>query len=300
MRMVPACLRALAAGSALAWAASAAFAAAPAAPDKDDKPAHSAERRRADLDKVISIDIEGQPLDLAVQLLGEKSHIPFVLDANAIAQAGIQPNAPPTPVTIRQDNVKVRDVLRKIVGMYGLGYAVLGETVVITTEDMAVARQMSQHVNIDIDKTPLTDALKQLSKESAVNLVPDPHNEKELSAPVTLQLEDVRLDTAVRLLAEEANLKAVRIGNTMFVTSKEKAAELRQEPDLSQPLNPGQPVPQPPGLAIPQPVVPVAPPVVNPPAPPTPPAVDPDKTPGDNKSDADKKDPEKSPKDGDK
>ncbi len=234
-------------------------------------------------------------------MLGDKSHIAFVLDANTIMQAGIQPNAPPTPVTIKQDNVKVRDVLRKIVGTYGLGYAVLGETVVISTEDMAMARQMHQRISVDVDKAALTDALKQLSRESAVNLVLDPHNEKEASAKVSLQLEDVPLDTAVRVLAEMANLKAVRVGNTMFVTSKEKAAEMRMEPDLSQPINPGQPQP---GIAIPQPTIPVAPPAVigNPPVnpPPTPPAVEPDKTPADSKSDADKKDPDKSPKDGDK
>ncbi len=51
MRMVPACLRTLAAGAALAWAASSAvLAAAPAAPGKDDKAVNAPETRRAALD----------------------------------------------------------------------------------------------------------------------------------------------------------------------------------------------------------------------------------------------------------
>ena len=52
---------------------------------------------------------------------------------------------------------------------------------------------------------------------------------------MTLRLEDVPLETAVRLLAEMAGLKPVRVGNTLFITSKETAAEMRQDPDIAQP-----------------------------------------------------------------
>ena len=45
---------------------------------------------------------------------------------------------------------------------------------------------------------------------------------------MTLPLEDVPLETAVRLLAEMAGLKPVRVGNTLFVTKKEIAADLRR------------------------------------------------------------------------
>ncbi len=49
------------------------------------------------------------------------------------------------------------------------------------------------------------------------------------------------LETAVRLLAEMAGLKPVRVGNVLFVTKKETANELRADPDLQQPAQPGQP-----------------------------------------------------------
>ncbi|HVS38214.1 MAG TPA: hypothetical protein VMS17_21825 [Gemmataceae bacterium] len=312
MRMVPACFRALTVGAVLAWAASPVVAwAAPAGADRDEKSAGAADKLHADLDKVISIDIVGQPLDLAIQMLGEKSHIAFVLDSNPILQAGIQPNMPPTPVSLKMENAKVRTVLRKIVGMYGLSYAVVGDTVVVTTEDAAVARQMGQHINVDISKTDLASALKQLSRDAAVNLVLDPNQDKAAATKVTLQGEDLPLLTAVKLLSEMAGLKTVRMGNTLFVTSKDKATELRGEPDLTQPGQGGQPQPQPPQPGVQflnPPGLPVAPPTVigNPPVnpPPTPPAVDPDKpAPPDSAKPADDKKPDpekKDPKDADK
>ena len=52
---------------------------------------------------------------------------------------------------------------------------------------------------------------------------------------MTLRLEDVPLETAVRLLSEMAGLKPVRVGNTLFVTSKDNAKEMSQDPDIAQP-----------------------------------------------------------------
>ena len=49
---------------------------------------------------------------------------------------------------------------------------------------------------------------------------------------MSLQLDDVPLETAVRLLAENAGLKPVRIGNVVLVTTKAHATELRNEPEL--------------------------------------------------------------------
>ena len=46
------------------------------------------------------------------------------------------------------------------------------------------------------------------------------------------------LETAVRLLAKMANLKPVRVGNVLFITGKETATEMRNDPDLAQPPQP--------------------------------------------------------------
>jgi hypothetical protein len=46
---------------------------------------------------------------------------------------------------------------------------------------------------------------------------------------VTARLINVPLDRAVRLLADMADLKAVLLGNVLYVTSKENAAQWEKE-----------------------------------------------------------------------
>jgi hypothetical protein len=301
MLKFPVRLRALVAGAVVAVAASPAFLwAAPSASEKTDKTVNSVEQLHANLDKTITIEIKNQSLTLAVKMLSEKSGINFSLDSLTIQQQlGYSPDQPPTPVDLPlQKDVKVRNVLRSIVAPYGLGYAVTGDLVVITTQDVATARQMHQAVTVDLNQVAFSAALKQLAKETYTNLVLDGRFAKEAETKVSLQAEETQLDTAVRVLAEEANLRPVRVGNVLFVTSKEIANEMRQDPDLVQPVQPGQPQPgvifaPPLGALVPPPTV-----IGNPPTAPTVlPAVDPDKPadapkpPADAKPDPDKKDP---------
>ena len=205
--------------------------AAPAGPEEVS--ASPAEKARQGLDRVITLRIDRQPLTAAVALLREKTKLNLVLDTQAVASLGINPDLPPTPVDVDLKEVKARAALRTVLAPYNLTFAVVGGAVVITTEDMAAARQMGQRVGVDFDKVELAAALKQIAHETGVNLALDPRAEKEASAKVSLQVEDMPLEMAVRLLAEMAGLKPVRAGNTLFVTKKEIAAELRADPDLN-------------------------------------------------------------------
>jgi hypothetical protein len=262
--------------------------AAPASPstDKDKTPATVDGLRKA-LDQPISIKIERQSLTAAVEVLKEKSKINFVLDTFTIQQMGFNPDAPPSQVDVDLKEVKLKTVLRTILQPYGLSYAPLGDTVLITTEDQAINRQLKQRVNVELDKVEFGKALRQLSRDTAVNLLLDSRVDKEGKNEVSLELEDVPLETAVRLLSEMAGLKPVRIGNVLFVTKKETANEMRSDPDLSGPPNPGgpYPVPQPgfpPGVF---PGGPGGPPVIINPGAPAPPV---EITPGSDKPDKDK------------
>ena len=60
---------------------------------------------------------------------------------------------------------------------------------------------------------------------------------KEAQTPVTLKLEDVPLEVAVRLMANQAGLRPVRTGNVLYVTTKTNAAELKG--DSETPAIPG-------------------------------------------------------------
>jgi hypothetical protein len=248
---------------ALAWGLAAA-AAAPLPAGRADA-ANPAEKLRRDLDRVISLELDQQPLHLAVNQLHEQTKINFVLDRFTLGQMNVDPEQ--TTVTLRLKDVKLRSALRTLLTPYNLSFAIVGDTLLISSEDMAMFRQMRQRVNVDLEKVEFGRALKQMARETATNLVVDARVGKEALTPVSLQMEDVPLETAVRLMAEMVNLKPVRVGNALFVTSKVNAAEMRADPDLApqpQPNNPGQPgvpVAAPPGAAV---VVPAAPPAAPP------------------------------------
>src|SRR5438067_1399862 len=76
---------------------------------------------------------------------------------------------------------------------------------------------------------------------------------KEAKMEVSLQMEDVPLETAVRLLSEMAGLKPVRVGNVLFVTTKANATEMRADPELTQPFQ------QRPGMEFMQPGIMIGP-----------------------------------------
>jgi hypothetical protein len=213
---------------------------APAAPIGEPRPKNDspAEKVRKALDQVIDVKFENQPLEGAVNQLREAHKINFVLDRVAVSTMGIDPMNG-NLVNLEQSNVKLRTVLRSLLAPLHLTYAIVGDTVVITTEEAAVARQLRQRVSLDLDKTHLAVALKQLARDTATNLLVDPRVTKEAETAVTLQLDDVPLETAVRLMAELAGLKPVRMGNVLLVTNKATAAELRAEPELVPPLKPG-------------------------------------------------------------
>ena len=172
MRIVPTCWRAFAVGAVLAWAvAPPILRAAPAASEKAVSPV---DKLHAELDKSITLKIERQPLNVAVDMLREKSKINFVLDNLTIQQMlGFTPDQPPSPVEVDLKDVKVRTALRTILSPYGLSFACIGDTVVITTEDMAMLRQMRQRVNVDLNKVEFTAALKLLARDTATNLILD-------------------------------------------------------------------------------------------------------------------------------
>jgi type II secretory pathway component HofQ len=102
-------------------------------------------------------------------------------------------------------------------------------------------KQMKQRVSVDLDHEQMGKALARLAKETATNLVVDPRVLKDAQTPVTLPLDDVPLETAVRLIAEMAGLKPVRVGNVLFVTTKANANEMKADADLVTPPAPRNP-----------------------------------------------------------
>jgi len=213
--------------------------AAPATSSDNKSNDSPAEKLRTALDQKTDVVIDNQPLDLAIGQLGEQTKINFVIDRATIQQLGIDLQA--SPVTLKLQGVKLRTILRSLLGQYNLSYAIVGEAIHITSEDMAMFKQMKQRVSVDLDREQMGKALARLAKETATNLLVDTRVLKDSQTPVTLQLDDVPLETAVRLMAEMAGLKPVRVGNVLFVTSKANANEMKADADLVAPPQPRTP-----------------------------------------------------------
>jgi hypothetical protein len=206
-------------------------AASPPSADAQAKSASPADKIRKALDQTLTLDVNEQPLQLAINQLREQTKINFVLDRFVMQQMGMDPDS--AQVTVKLKDVKARTALRMILSPYNLSYAIVGDTVLISTDEIAMFKQMRQRVSLDLEKVEMAKALKQLARDTATNLIVDVRAAKEAQAVVTLQMEDVPLETAVRLMAEMAGLKPVRVGNVLFVTTKANANEMRQDPDLA-------------------------------------------------------------------
>jgi hypothetical protein len=206
-----------------------------AAPNPGDK-IGPAEKTRKALDRPITVKIEKQTLRATLDQLKQKGDVNIVLDAWTIQQQPAGPSeTDPAPWDFDLKEVKLKSALRTVLQPYGLTYVVLGDVIVVTTEEMADLRQMHQVVDVDLEHVEIAEALHRLSRASAVNVLLDSRVGDKAKAKVNLEMEDVPLDTAVRLLSEMAGLKPVKVGNVLFVTTKEHADEIRQDPELTQP-----------------------------------------------------------------
>jgi RNA polymerase sigma factor (sigma-70 family) len=93
------------------------------------------------------------------------------------------------------------------------------------------ARPMLPLVWEEFENEPLADALRRLSSASGMNIVLDPRALSAEQAKITVngQFANVPVETAVRVLANMADLQTVRLDNVLYVTSPKRAAQLQQE-----------------------------------------------------------------------
>jgi hypothetical protein len=221
------------------------LAAAPAAKGPDKADPSAAETIRKALDTTGNFEFADVTLPNVLDTLSEQYKIHITLDRAMLQQMGFEPET--MQVKLQMKNGKLRTALRALVGQYNLTMAIVGDALVVTTEEVAVYRQLKQRINVDYEAVPLNKALKELSSRYGVNVVIDPRTAKTKSAenPVTLQVDDVPFEAAVRLLCELADLKPARIGNVIFVTTEARADKLRDGDSLVPP--PGLPMPGMPG-----------------------------------------------------
>jgi type II secretory pathway component GspD/PulD (secretin) len=223
-----------------------AFAAADAQEPAKRAPKDAAAIRKA-LDEKITLDFATQNLQEALEHLHQKTKIRFVLDNNAMQFMGGGPGIgagiggpgipgfqggagmPALQLSLKSDNGKVRTALQNLLSPQHLSYTILADSVLISTEEFGYQRQMQQRVSVDVKEVALTDALKKLTEETGATLLIDPRQGEKAKGKISLQLDDVTLETALRLLTELGDLSTVRVGNVVFVTTEQRAEKLRKE-----------------------------------------------------------------------
>ena len=207
----------------------------------------SADKVRAKLEKAVTLDFAGNTVADVLNHFRDKTGIAISVDQGALMQMGMNDGNPGAPIlrfTIKATNEKASQVLRRFLNTHQLAYIHFEDGILVTSEESALLRQMRQRVSVDLDDVPFSKAVRSLAKNHGVNLVIDPKVLKLSEVPVSLQLDNTGIETAVRLLAELANLKAVRMGNVMFITSEERAKRIREEEpqQFDNPLNPNLPI----------------------------------------------------------
>jgi hypothetical protein len=181
---------------------------------------------RVVLNKNVTLNHVAKDLVEAVAHLRERTGIHFVLDP-AVRAA----DANRSPVVLKATEVPLSSALNAVLTQHRLGYAVVGETIFITTERSADNLRLRQLVHFEVNGVPLKTVVQQLSAYSGVNVVIDPRlrSTKVENEPITLSVpHDVAVHNAVRLLAEFANLKAVPVGNVLVITTPEYAARINE------------------------------------------------------------------------
>lgn len=220
----------------------------PGNPAKGENPMTNA---RKALDEVGDMNYQARTLNDVINDVKEKTKVAVVLDSS-VYNFGLDPNQPTVTVNLKQ--VKLKDGLKSVLAPYNLKFGLTADGIYISTEEGLITRQLRQRVSVDCDGTEFATAAKQLANDTGANVVVDPRLGDKAKKAVTLKLDDVPLETAVRLLAEVADLRAVRMSNVLFVTTPDKAKVLREDsdgPTTPSPLNPvfpfggGGPIPVP-------------------------------------------------------
>lgn len=79
------------------------------------------------------------------------------------------------------------------------------------------------------EDTPVSRVLQRIADANDFNVVMDPRVAKRLQTKATAQFNNVPVDTAVRLLANMADVSMVRLDNVLYLTTEENAKHLREE-----------------------------------------------------------------------
>jgi hypothetical protein len=89
-----------------------------------------------------------------------------------------------------------------------------------------------QKVLLKLDEAPLADALARIAEQSGVSIVVDPRAKDKRQTPISADFRgDATVESALRMVANMADLKIVLMDRGVFVTTPENATLMEKELD---------------------------------------------------------------------
>jgi hypothetical protein len=235
--------------AALTWSAAADKPQPPSEAKPADKAGPSVAERLARRIDMPGIDDPDTTLGDALDKLAKASGLAFDVNDKAFAEEQLENNVLSKPIGAAvpaMKNVTAERALLRLLARLpvpsGTTFLVRRESVEITTGKAQVAEVWSRApddlegearrepkmplVNAEFDRKPLGEALKELARPSGMNVVVDVRVAEKAKLPVTARFLNTPLDTAVRTLADMAELKPFLVDNLLYVTVRENADRL--------------------------------------------------------------------------
>jgi hypothetical protein len=163
----------------------------------------------------------------------------FQINYKAFAEAGVhiaEINVQDEPWTLTDSSL--RSVLHHLLGYLHVPavYLIRDYTIEVTTAKAVRAelgisddRPLLPLVWEDIENVTLAKALQQLAKGSGMSIVLDPRALPDDSLKIRAGFFNVPVDSAVRILANMADLQMVQVDNVLYVTTPKRAEQMQTQ-----------------------------------------------------------------------
>jgi hypothetical protein len=178
------------------------------------------------------------PLRDAIEFISQRFNLPIIVNSQAFKEdlGAVGDAIEDLQVRLPQMvGIKLSTVLRMLASQVGGTILVHGDHVEITTMQRPWplgwqgVRQHAPTVDADFANRPLSAALRELSDDSGVSIILDGTFAEQGKTTITATFSGVPIDTAVDLLANMVGLKMVVRDRALYITSKEKAADMEAE-----------------------------------------------------------------------
>jgi len=219
-------------------------------------------RKKLQTPIVIEKDMDNVPLKDILEFFNDRYDMPIRFDYQTFARLGVK-----NPDRCLEQNVRLpksvdvpagvilRDLLAVLMHpeLTGLDYGLLvkrGQLVIVPQmrfrdvprddtdspllDPNNALALFSDPIQLTADAKPLAELLRELADDTGANIVLDARANEKGKVPISITLQDAPLDTAVRMLADMADLKSVALDNILYVTTSENAERIRSDHEAAE------------------------------------------------------------------